>query len=70
MGDADFSSFPQSATLRAASGQSLHHQRRQSATERLDEILEVSTEQWSTRACTCATCAARQALGPADALLR
>ena len=52
MGDADFSSFPQSATLRAASGQSLHHQRRQSATERLDEILEVSTEQWSTRACT------------------
>lgn len=44
MGDSDLSSSRQSATLRAANRQSssLHHHRRQSETERIDEILEVS----------------------------
>jgi hypothetical protein len=44
MGDSDLSSSPQSATLRAANRQSssLNDHRRQSETERINEILEVS----------------------------
>lgn len=39
----ELSSSPQSATLRAAGrlDSGLHHQRRQSASERIDQILEV-----------------------------